>query len=151
MVYSKDAERMAEQFEGCELKAYHGSLDPPELWTIGYGHTKGVYKGMTITLNQAMQFLALDLDEAAFWVNQFISVELTQPEFDALVDFTFNVGPERFKASTMRQLINAGKFHAAAAEFDKWSLAAGKRCAGILRRREAETAEYTQGLSVAQG
>jgi lysozyme len=151
MQYSKDAESVAESFEGCELRAYHGPMDPPEVWTVGYGHTKGVTKGMTITLGKAIRFLEDDLREAEFWVNRFVTVELTQPEFDALVDFTFNVGAERFKQSTMRHLINAGRFHAAALEFEKWSFASGKRCAGLFRRRVAEETLFNKGLTLQQG
>jgi lysozyme len=138
MVYSKGAESIAASFEGCELKAYHGSLDPDDVWTIGFGHTKGTYKGQEITLTHAYQFLEDDLREASFWVNRFVSAPLTQDEFDAVVDFTFNVGAQRFRDSTMRHLLNAERYHAAALEFEKWAIASGKRCAGILRRRIAE-------------
>ena len=37
---------LIKKFEGCRLKAYQDSVN---VWTIGYGHTKGVYDGMTIT------------------------------------------------------------------------------------------------------
>ena len=37
---------LIKHFEGCELYAYKC---PAGVWTIGYGHTKGVEPGMQIT------------------------------------------------------------------------------------------------------
>ena len=45
---------LLKHFEGCELSAYQDSVG---VWTIGYGHTKGVVPGMTITQGQAEQML----------------------------------------------------------------------------------------------
>ena len=47
-------------FEGCKLTAYQDSVG---VWTIGYGHTKGVYDGMTITQEEAEQMLLTELEE----------------------------------------------------------------------------------------
>src|SRR3981081_803625 len=41
---------MSKSFEGLRLDAYR---DPVGIWTIGYGHTRGVQPGMTITEPQA--------------------------------------------------------------------------------------------------
>ena len=46
------------KFEGCVLTAYQ---DTAGVWTIGYGHTKGVKKGDKITHFQAEQFLREDI------------------------------------------------------------------------------------------
>jgi GH24 family phage-related lysozyme (muramidase) len=46
--------KLLTSFEGCKLRAYD---DGGGVWTIGYGHTKGVVEGMTITQAQAEQFL----------------------------------------------------------------------------------------------
>jgi lysozyme len=138
MTHSQDITRLVSSFEGCELKAYHSPLDPPDVWTIGFGHTNGVKKGDSITLMDAYRFLDGDLREAETWVNRLVMVDLTQHEFDALVDFTFNVGGVRLQQSTMLKLINAGDFVTAAKEFEKWDIASGKHCAGLLARRKAE-------------
>ena len=86
-----------------------------------------------------------DIARAVNCVNAAISIELTQPEFDALVDFVYNLGCTSFCASTMRRLINEGNTKAAAAQFDLWDHAGGKVVAGLLRRREAETQEFDDG------
>lgn len=147
MEYTKDALEMAEKFEGCELVAYK---DPEGILTIGYGHTEGVYKGMSITLMQAENFLAKDLQRAAFYVNTFVKPELTQGEFNALVDFVFNLGCERFRSSSMLRLLNDKQFYLASLEFEKWDHAGGKVLAGLLARRKAEEREFDEQSAVAE-
>ena len=49
---------LIKQFEGCRLKAYKC---PAGVWTIGYGHTKGVTEGMTITEEEAEDLLKKDI------------------------------------------------------------------------------------------
>ena len=39
-------------FEGCNLTAYQDSVG---VWTLGYGHSKGVHAGMSITQEEAEQ------------------------------------------------------------------------------------------------
>jgi lysozyme len=144
MQHSKTLDQLTESFEGCELKAYQ---DGGRVWTIGYGHTYGVTQGMTCTLSQAEQWLDSDYRTAENAVNFYVKPQLSQPEFDALVDFVFNVGVGRFKGSTMLTLINQSQLYLAALEFDKWGLVKGQICAGILRRRQAETALFEEGVT----
>lgn len=139
MIYSKTGLHLTEQFEGCRLTAYPDPATGGAPWTIGYGHTgQDVHKGMTITQEQAEALLLQDVKKAAQAVNLKVCREITQPEFDALVDFTFNCGVGNFSGSTLLKKLNAGDFHGAAAEFEKWDMAAGKHMAGLLKRRHAE-------------
>jgi lysozyme len=131
---------LTEQFEGCRLTAYQ---DQVGVWTIGYGHTgPEVVTGMTITLEQAQDFLLADVKSAAACVNKVVSITLTQDEFDALVDFVFNLGQGAFAHSTLLRDLNAGQLEAAAAQFQSWDKAGGAVVAGLLRRRQAETALF---------
>ena len=138
-VYSSDGLHLTEQFEGCKLRAYQ---DSKGVWTIGYGHTRGVVAGMTCTQAQAEQWLAEDIAWASSEVNKLVHVPLTQAEFDSLVDFTFNCGAGNFDHSTLLKLVNAGDMVHAAEEFEKWDKCGGKVVAGLLRRREAEAALF---------
>jgi lysozyme len=134
---------LTEQFEGCRLTAYQ---DQVGVWTIGYGHTGSeVCTGMTISLEQAEALLAKDVSSAASCVNDVVSVDITQEEFDALVDFVFNLGAGAFRQSTLLRLLNAGEFAAAAAQFGLWDRAGGAVVAGLLRRRQAETSLFNEG------
>lgn len=139
MEYSKSGLTLTEQFEACRLTAYQDSTG---IWTIGFGHTLGVYPGQVITSDQASQYLLSDVQNAVNHVNSLVTVSLTQGEFDALVDFAFNCGCGAFASSTMLKLLNAGNYTGATAQFDLWDKAGGQVVAGLLRRRESETQEF---------
>lgn len=122
-------------FEGLKLTAY---LCPANVWTIGYGTTRGVQKGMTITAAEAERLLRADLAVFEAGVSKAVKVPLEQHEFDALVSFAYNVGLGAFQKSTLLRLLNAGDKAGAAKQFDRWNKAGGKVLAGLTRRREAE-------------
>jgi lysozyme len=140
MQYSQSGLKITEGFEGCKLAAY---LDQRGIPTIGYGHTQGVSLGMTCTQDQADAWLQTDMQTAVNAVNRLVTVTLSQAEFDALVDFVFNAGQGNFAGSTLLRLLNSGDYDGAANEFDKWDHCGAEICAGLLRRRKAETSEFT--------
>ena len=134
--YSKSGLALTEQFEGLRLTAYQDSVG---VWTIGYGHTgPDVYPGLTITQMEAESLLLNDVGTAAASVNRLVTVPLTQNEFDALVDFVFNLGTTNFASSTLLKDLNAGNFAAASGEFHKWDHAGGRVLVGLLKRRLGE-------------
>jgi len=139
MEYSQSGLHLTEQFEGCRLTAYQ---DQDGRWTIGYGHANGVTPGMVCTLDQAEAWLLQDVQNAVNHVNSLVFVPLTQGEFDALVDFSFNCGCEAFAGSTMLRLLNAGDYSGAADQFEHWGRSGGKVIAGLLRRRQTEVQEF---------
>jgi len=148
LTYSATGLALTEQFEGCALTAYQ---DQVGVWTIGYGHTgPEVVAGLTITQAQAQAYLAQDVSSAAACVNKVVTLPLAQDEFDALVDFVFNLGSGAFEGSTLLRDLNAGNFSDAAAQFDLWDHAGGAVVAGLLRRRQAEAALFTTAGSPAQ-
>jgi lysozyme len=138
--YSKNGLALTELFEGDILTAYQ---DPRGIWTIGYGHTADVHPGQTITHEQAVSLLFSDLRAAVQSVNGAVTVKLSQSQFDALVDFTFNVGAANFRHSTLLRDINEDRFPQAIAQFNLWDHCGGIINAGLLRRRNAESAEFT--------
>jgi lysozyme len=138
--YSKTGlQQLTARFEGCRLVAYQDSAG---VWTVGYGHTHGVSEGLVITQPIAESWLLQDTAESVDCVNKCVRVSLSQPMFDALTDFAFNVGCGALNGSTLLKLLNAGDRESAAAEFEKWDHAGGKVVAGLLRRREAEEQEF---------
>jgi lysozyme len=135
--YSKAGLKLTESFEACRFIAYR---DIKGVWTIGWGHTgPDVHPGMVITEAEADLLLAKDVQTAVDAVNRLVTVDITQAEFDALVDFTFNIGVRALTSSTLLRALNAGDFQAAADRFDEWDHAGGQVIAGLLRRRQAET------------
>ncbi len=145
--YSNTGLALTENAEGFRSSAYQDSVG---VWTIGYGHTGAdVHSGLTITAAQAQALLASDVSAAATFVNQAVTVALTQNEFDALVDFVFNLGRAAFAGSTLLALLNEGNFSAAATQFNRWDRAGGQVLAGLLTRRQDETALFTQDATAA--
>ena len=147
MNYSKNGLHLTENFEGLRLTAYPDPATHGDPWTIGYGHTGAeVHQGMTITQEQAEEFLMQDVQKAVQTVNSKVHTDLTQNEFESLVDFVFNCGAGNFAGSTLLRKINAGDMEGAALEFQKWDKAAGHVMAGLVRRRQAET-DLFKGLA----
>lgn len=143
MIYSDTGMKLTEEFEGCRLEAY---LDVAGVPTIGYGHTKGVGMGDRCTLEQAAKWLREDIAEAEAAVNRLVKVPLTQNQFDALVDFTFNLGAGNLIKSTLLRLLNKGDYKNAAVEFIRWNRAGGFVRAGLTRRRMAEKELFLKGM-----
>lgn len=141
LTYSKNGLTLTELFEGDILTAYR---DQRGLWTIGYGHTANVHPGQTITQDEAEACLASDIQTATRCVNEVVTIKITQPQFDSLVDFAFNVGITNFRKSTLLKEINAGKFPEAIAQFNLWDHCGGIVNAGLLRRRQAEATEFSE-------
>ena len=92
MKTSSNGIEMIKAHEGLVLYAYPDPGTGGEPWTIGYGHTKGVQPGMSISEEQAEVFLREDLVGFEKAVLELLPIPLTQSEFDALVSFAFNVG-----------------------------------------------------------
>ena len=130
---------LIKKFEGCELKAYQCSAG---VWTIGYGHTKDVEEGDTISKDQAEEMLVEELHEYENYVNEYVNVALSQNQFDALVSWVYNLGPANLKASTMLKVLNDGKYEDVPYQMKRWNKAGGKVLDGLVRRREAEALLY---------
>ena len=139
MKTSAEGTALIKKFEGCELKAYQCSAG---VWTIGYGHTKDVEEGDTISKDQAEEMLVEELHEYENYVNEYVNVALSQNQFDALVSWVYNLGPANLKASTMLKVLNDGKYEDVPYQMKRWNKAGGKVLDGLVRRREAEALLY---------
>ena len=135
MEYSDNGLKFTTQFEGLRLQSYQDSVG---VWTIGWCHTRDVAPSQSITQDQAMEFLKEDIQPCVDFINSQCKVQLNQNQFDALVDFAFNLGTGALGGSTLFKLVNAGDFAAAAEEFIKWNHAGGKVLPGLTKRRLAE-------------
>jgi lysozyme len=136
--------KLTEQFEGLRLTSYQ---DVRGIWTIGYGHTgHDVVPGLTITQAQAEALLRSDIAAAAACVASAVTYAVNQHQFDALVDFTFNVGRTNFVTSTLLKKLNAGDIQGAADEFMRWDKSGGRVFDGLVRRRTGERALFLQAL-----
>ncbi|QXX74219.1 lysozyme [Methylovirgula sp. HY1] len=126
--------------EGLRLRAYP---DVVGVWTIGYGHTTMagapfVHPGMVITRVQADQILARDLVRYEDEVLREVHVPLSQCQFDALVDFTYNCGEGSLARAAFLAHLNAGNYGAVPGILMEWDRAGGRVLGDLVRRRRAE-------------
>ena len=139
MKASDGIKAIIKSMEGCKLTAYKCPAGVP---TIGYGHTKNVRMGQTITQQQADKFLDEDLEVFENHINA-KKLNINQHQFDAMVSLCYNIGPGNFDKSSVLRLAkvnpNDPKIHEA---FLMWNKAGGKVLAGLTRRRTAEADWY---------
>lgn len=124
-------------FESCRLEAYR---DAAGVWTIGWGSTRGVTPGMSITPAEAERRFEDDLAPAEAAVASLVKVPLTDGQFGALVSFVFNCGAGTLRTSTLLRLLNGGDYAAVPAELRRFRFAHGKPLKGLALRRAAEAA-----------
>jgi len=147
MEASEAAYSLIKKWEGLKLKAY---ICPSGKWTIGWGHTRGVFEGMEITPQIAEAFLKQDVEMVVKQLNQSLSsVSLRQCQFDALVCFVFNIGITKFNTSTLRRLmLKDPESPQVGAELNKWVYGLSpktrkmEKLPGLIKRRAEEAALY---------
>lgn len=133
MVVSNNGYRLIKAFEGLRLNAYRC---PAGKWTIGYGHTRGVKKGMYISEAVAQHFLIEDVQRVEPVIQRYDKkYHWTQNEFDALASFAFNCG-----TGNLHKLLGYGtrSKQVIAQKLLLYNKAKGKVLPGLVRRREAE-------------
>lgn len=139
MQLSESGIEMIKRFEGFRQRVYRDLAGFP---TIGYGHrlkTSETDPGV-ISESDATALLRTDVSDAASTVERMVKVPLTQGQFDALVDFVFNLGCERFARSTLLRALNGGRYQAAGEQLLRWDLVNGQENLGLRARRLAELA-----------
>ena len=140
------AAALARRFEGLYLSPY---LCPAGVATIGFGAT--FYEDGTrvqlddppITRARA-ESLLLHMVRTVYLPSVLrlcpALVTATPERLAAIIDFAFNLGAGKLKASTLRRRVNAGQWDQVPAELRKWVNGGGRRLTGLVRRREAEVA-----------
>ena len=136
MKCSQEGLALIKKFEGCRLEAYKCSAN---VLTIGYGHTGGVKETDTITQDEADKLLQEDVEQFEKYVDDNVTVELGQSQFDALVAWTFNLGVGNLRESTMLKKLNSEDYASVPSEMKRWNKAGGKTLDGLIRRRKAES------------
>src|SRR5574343_602999 len=136
--------RLIKHFEGFRSHPYQCQAG---VWTIGYGHTRGITQDSPAMPPQVAEALLLqDIAVYERSVLKLIRVKLTQNQFDALVSFTFNLGGAALQRSALRSKLNRGEHASAAPEFLRWVRAGGVIRKGLVARRKAECALFLTGI-----
>jgi lysozyme len=133
------------QSEGFRALPYLDVCGKP---TIGYGHLLQPGESYPVSMTMVTAQVLLEGDVVRFEadVNRDVSVLMNQGEFDALVDFCYNLG-DRLLGSTLLRLLNAGDYAGADAQLVKWDFAGGKPNAAIKARRVREMALWGEGAA----
>jgi lysozyme len=130
------------RWEGFRSQPY---LCPAGVPTIGYGFTRYA-TGRRVRLTDEPMTPAAGrelLDH--FILTEYMPGTLalcpridTPERLGALTDFAFNLGLNALKVSTLRRRVNDGDWAAVPEQLRRWVLAAGKKRAGLVARRESE-------------
>lgn len=134
--------RKIKEFEGLSLKAYK-PVPTEKFYTIGYGHYGADVKAnQVITEKEAESLLRKDLEKFEAYVNK-LDICKKQCCFDALVDFSFNLGTAALGRSTLLKYIRANKAEQyIRGEFAKWVNSGGVPLRGLKLRRQWEADRY---------
>jgi lysozyme len=144
MIFSSNGLEILKRLEGFSATAYP---DAAGKQTIGYGHLivkdDDLPSTGSISFEKATELLEQDVQKAIDCVNNCVTSNLTQNQFDALVIFTYNVGTNALQNSTLLDLINAGKLEDASDQLPRWCKVHTKQgafveIAGLRNRRLAE-------------
>jgi lysozyme len=127
------------------LKGYDDGVG---VWTICWGHTKGITPASRATEAQCEQYLQEDIAVAERAIRRVVKVPVTQPIFDSLGSFTLNVGGGALASSTLIRKLNAGDYTGACKEMLRWNKAGRppKVLRGLERRRVAESELCLSGV-----
>ena len=92
-----------------------------------------------ITLQEAESLLLWELKQSQTATLRYCPVLCDDPPRQAaIIDFTYNLGPGRLQASTLRRRINQQDWLEAKRELMKWVRAGGRVLPGLVKRRAIE-------------
>lgn len=129
---------------------YQAYRCPAGVWTIYCGLTEGVREGMIITWAQGEGLFRNTIQRYETAVDSMLKVAVNQNQFDALVSLAWNIGTGALAKSTLIRKLNDSDTIGAAAEFGKWTKAAGKVMPGLVRRRADEAALFVEPIDEPQ-
>ena len=96
------------------------SVDSVGVPTIGFGTTEGVKRGDRITVEKALVRALTDVSKFEGALKKCVKVPLFQYEYDAYLDFSYNIGSTKFCSSTLVKKLNSGDYAGACREISRW-------------------------------
>jgi len=106
--------------------------------TIGFGTTKDVHPGDTITPQKALERALTDIQGFEGAVKRCVKVPLYQHEYDAYISLSYNIGTGAFCSSTLVKELNLEHYAEACNQILRWDKFKGKPLRGLTIRRQAE-------------
>ena|SRR5687768_13746446 len=147
---NEDGFKLLKHFEagsGFETKAYWDKTG--KVWTIGWGFTKGVKEGDTMTEEEGNARLIEEIQEYEDGVLRLCTLAPNENQLSAMVCLAWNIGlnPRKgFPISAVLRYHNLGNFQKAASSFKSWQKSGGALLPGLVKRRRAEAALYLKAL-----
>lgn len=141
---SRAGVRLVSSFEGYRGHPYRDAVG---VWTIGFGETQGIGPGTRPwSQRKAKRRLRRALNHRYAPAVSALHLPLTQPMFDALVSFAYNLGPGALTENTgVGRELRRHHWRKAANELLKWDRAGGRALPGLTRRRQAERWRFLAG------
>lgn len=146
---------LTKKWEGWVPKRYNDAVG---YCTVGYGHLlkkkncdgtgneveflKGISK------KRGEELLIEDMAKAQITVQLAVPKDIDDGAYAAIVDFTFNVGGNNFKNSTLLAVVKKKQFDRVPEQFLRWTRAAGVELAGLKKRRQDEIRIFFDGKPV---
>jgi lysozyme len=106
--------------------------------TIGFGTTDGVKLGDTTTPPKALMRTLQDVQKFEGALKTCVTAPLSQNEYDAYIELSYNIGSYAFCNSTLVKKLNTYDYEGACAEIKKWDKFKGKSLNGLTLRRARE-------------
>ncbi|MDS4013507.1 MAG: DUF4384 domain-containing protein [Candidatus Accumulibacter sp.] len=125
--------------------------------SIAYGHvvkrkpcdgSEPVALQRGLSEEQGEMLLVEDMRRAQRAVMSLVTSELNDAQFAALCNFTYSVGVDKLRNSTLLKVINAGEQQRVPFQWRRWIQRDGKENARLKLRREREIALYFEGSEV---
>lgn len=142
MRLSQRALNKLKELENFEPNAYIPV--PGDVPTIGYGFTRGVKMGDTMTRAEADARLREEVAPYENAVERNCTWVPNQNEFDAMTLLCYNIGINGFRGSTVLKCHNRGDKQSAARAFGLWNKSGGKVYRGLTNRRAYEASLYLE-------
>ncbi|MBK9497324.1 MAG: glycoside hydrolase family protein [Xanthomonadales bacterium] len=120
----------------------------PGLWTVCNGITNRAAPGWVVP---GKRYTESECEAKEIWliegvfapaIAKMVTVDITQRQWEMLIDFAWNVGLENLRTSTLLRRLNAGDCTGAVEEFDKWVRAGKRKYPGLVKRRDANQAQF---------
>ena len=124
---------------------YYPYKDSGGTLTVCYGSTGKHIEMRTYSEQECLELYAKDLATAEKHVDNVIKAPLNVYQKAALIDFTFNVGGENLRTSTMAKRFNERNYIGGCQQLTRWVYVKSKNChipasncKGIINRRQVE-------------
>lgn len=130
-------------WEGSENTAYK---DIVGVWTICSGETQNVYEGQYMSDAECAKLTEKRVREFAIDIDDIVTVPMSPELHASLTLWSYNVGINAARRSTLVRKLNAGDYKGACEQLKRWNRAGGRVIKGLNNRRIDEYELCIKGI-----